>query len=292
MTRRRDDSPAPRGDEAGIYEAYAERLRSSIRHAVNTSPENIDDACAFAWMQLLRRQPERGTVYGWLWKVARNEALKLALGQQRVEPREGIGEDVIAPGDVASGVERLLDAKERLRRLPERERKAVVLQSVGLSYTEAAEQLGISRARLNGLLVQAQRRLNRGPHVDQRLWRRDLTDHRPRSESQMTLEPPKAREPHPRSLLLAELQRNPPPFLRSVIGNAPGEYASRMPRRLEWSRLALAIVDYRLAHGISDPAHAFGPEPGDDDPARRTLTQDIARFDRGRDVRPKRGLAR
>jgi hypothetical protein len=38
----------------------------------------IEDACAFAWVELLARQPERTSIVGWLRIVARREAIRLA----------------------------------------------------------------------------------------------------------------------------------------------------------------------------------------------------------------------
>jgi hypothetical protein len=40
---------------------------------VNTWDANADEACSFAWMQLLRRQPMRETVLSWLTTVAIRE---------------------------------------------------------------------------------------------------------------------------------------------------------------------------------------------------------------------------
>ena len=43
---------------------------------VNTTPENIEDACMFAWMQSLTHQLEEPTAVGsWLLTVARREAI-------------------------------------------------------------------------------------------------------------------------------------------------------------------------------------------------------------------------
>jgi DNA-directed RNA polymerase specialized sigma24 family protein len=42
-----------------------------------------EDACSFAWLQLLRTQPERDSVFPWLCVVATNEARRLLKGQAR-----------------------------------------------------------------------------------------------------------------------------------------------------------------------------------------------------------------
>jgi len=37
----------------------------------------VEDACLFAWLQLLRRQPDRDHIRGWLCTVARRETWRL-----------------------------------------------------------------------------------------------------------------------------------------------------------------------------------------------------------------------
>ena len=63
-----DRSPqlAARGDEARMFAIYVPRLRAQVRRIVRTSLENVDDACSFAFLQLLRYQPDRDSAYAWL----------------------------------------------------------------------------------------------------------------------------------------------------------------------------------------------------------------------------------
>lgn len=261
----RDDSPRPlQGDEAQFFEAHAARLRRSVGGAINTSPDHLDDACAFAWMQFIRRQPERETAFGWLWKVAWREALRLHRGAQRVEPREAIGDEMVSPVNPLAATETMIDARGRLSHLASRDRTAMFLRGAGFTYEEAAERLGVSPTRVRHLLVRASEQLH----------------------EQEQLRQGEDRDLSPRARLLAELLRQPPPFLHASIGRPPTMRTVRSgtERRLEWSRLALAIVDYRLERGISDPARAFGSEPlraADDE--RKTLQQRIDGFDIVRD---------
>ena len=44
-----------RGDEDQLFREHASTLRSVVRMKVNTTDDNLDDACAFAWMQLVRQ---------------------------------------------------------------------------------------------------------------------------------------------------------------------------------------------------------------------------------------------
>ena len=91
MPAEASDRPAQlpaRGDEAHLFATYAPRLRATVRRMVRTSSENVEDACSFAFLQLLRYQPDRDSVYAWLVKVAAREAVKLDLRTRRTLPLE------------------------------------------------------------------------------------------------------------------------------------------------------------------------------------------------------------
>ena len=236
---------------------------------MNTTRDNIDDACAFAWMQLFRKQPERDTAFNWLWKVAWHEALRLDRLQRRVDDITDAQERLTGGVDPASSVELRLDASEKLELLGEREREAFLLRGAGYTYAEAARRLGISSTRLHAIIARGAMRLRR-------------------REDEMHPEPDGRT---PRARLLQELLREPPAFLMSTIGRPPtGQTRTRSgERRLEWVRLALAIVDYRTEHGVSDPARAFGD--GRVPAAKRAeLERDIAMYEAGRPINRYRGI--
>jgi len=69
--------PAPCGDEAELFGRHHRDLQRAVARAVNAPPELIEDACQNAWAILLRRQPERASVFGWLYVVASREAFRL-----------------------------------------------------------------------------------------------------------------------------------------------------------------------------------------------------------------------
>ena len=51
---------------------------------VNTSQANIEDACMFAWLQLLRHEiDEIDAPYSWLTTIAIREAVKLDRAERR-----------------------------------------------------------------------------------------------------------------------------------------------------------------------------------------------------------------
>ena len=58
-----------RGDEANLYERHHQALLIAVSHAINGSGALIEDACQSAWTILLRRQPDRASVFAWLYVV-------------------------------------------------------------------------------------------------------------------------------------------------------------------------------------------------------------------------------
>jgi len=79
---RRDSSQARSSPDAGVlFARYDCQLRDRVRGVVNTSEANIEDACMFAWVQLLRYElDEAEAAYSWLSTVAVREAVKLDRG--------------------------------------------------------------------------------------------------------------------------------------------------------------------------------------------------------------------
>jgi hypothetical protein len=50
-----------------VYRLHHRDLVHAVARAVNATPELIEDACQNAWTILLRRQPDRVSVFGWLY---------------------------------------------------------------------------------------------------------------------------------------------------------------------------------------------------------------------------------
>jgi hypothetical protein len=91
-----DDDPgppsrAPLGDEAELYRAFNPHFVRIVQRRANTSPDIVDDACAFAWQQFMRYQPDRERNWrSWLITIAeRGVAADRGGGQARlVRPAE------------------------------------------------------------------------------------------------------------------------------------------------------------------------------------------------------------
>lgn len=134
-----------RSELAALYTTHQPRLGRQLRALVNTTPENLEDACMFAWTQLLTRQlrqPE--TVGTWLLTVARREAIKLDQRARRTDALPAFeGEPALEPVDPRDEIgacELSHDAAAIIAaaRLTDREARFVGLQAVGLTYEEIA----------------------------------------------------------------------------------------------------------------------------------------------------------
>ena len=80
--------PVPLGDERELFLRHHQRLLRVIAARVSAPLATVEDACAFAWLQLVRHQPERGErLFGWLATVAYHEALRLIRVERAAELR-------------------------------------------------------------------------------------------------------------------------------------------------------------------------------------------------------------
>jgi len=135
-----------RGDEDTLYRHHHD-LHRAVAHAVNAPRELIEDACQNAWATLLRAQPDRRSIFGWLYVVATREAFRLCERERRHLHLEAMLPDgswdaVIAD---AFSIDDILAAHEALAilaSLPDRQRADLTLLVAGFSYSEIAEMTG------------------------------------------------------------------------------------------------------------------------------------------------------
>ena len=156
-----------RGDEADLNQRHHQALLIAVSNAINGRGALIEDACQTAWTILLRRQPDRSSVFGWLYVVAIHEAYRLSA----IERREVHLEDLAIEGDwetILAGrvtVEDQLEALEALRALaalPDRQCRDLSLRVGGFSYREIAAMTdGRTYTNVNKHLVKARARIRR-----------------------------------------------------------------------------------------------------------------------------------
>jgi RNA polymerase sigma factor (sigma-70 family) len=168
-------TPSERGDEAALFLEHQRFLLRVTARRLGGSQDLAEDACAFAWLQLLRCQPDREAVVGWLRVVARNEGYRLLRISRRepfLEDRPqrrrdaGTGEPLdwqeLLPGAVDT--ELAVEARELLRALAGlrwHQRTVLALQLGGYSYNEIAERLGKTYTWVNRHLTEGRAELRR-----------------------------------------------------------------------------------------------------------------------------------
>ena len=181
--------PGARGDEDELYRRHHRDLHRAVAHAVDAPRELIEDACQNAWAIMLRAQPKRVSIFGWLYVVATREAIRLCERDRRHVHLAGLfpagsWDAVIAD---AFSIDAILEAREALSvlaSLPDHQRADLALLVAGFSYVEIAELTGgrtytnvnkhlvkararVRLARLEGTVAARERRAAHGERAEQ-----------------------------------------------------------------------------------------------------------------------------
>ncbi len=143
-------APSRVGDETTLFAELHPKLARQVRRLVRTGEENVQDACSFAFLHLLRYQPSRESVFSWLLTVAVREAVKLdQRGQRdrRFPAREDGGE--LEPVDERADPELWLETLAALDAiaaagLTTRQARILALHAAGHTYESISELLGLS----------------------------------------------------------------------------------------------------------------------------------------------------
>ncbi len=128
-------------------------------------PDQARDLAQEAFVRALRNPPDRPRA--WLFQVAANLArdeARTAIRRRRhltlLEGEAQVKQESVPTPE--QGIDRTV-ARERLRAaldsLTERDREALLLKEAGMSYTEIAEQTGLSAGAVGTTLARARRRL-------------------------------------------------------------------------------------------------------------------------------------
>lgn len=151
----------PVGDEATLFAQHHQHLLRSVARVVNTDGPTVEEACSFAWLQLMRTNPVRGeTLFAWLRTVAVREAIRL---DRRFRLTNLLSEEALeyAVG-TAIEMDDELEARQALKAvadLPPRQRRALGLQAAGYSYDEIAELTGDTHRTVERQVMRARRTL-------------------------------------------------------------------------------------------------------------------------------------
>jgi DNA-directed RNA polymerase specialized sigma24 family protein len=157
-----------RGDEAELYLLHHDRLVRAVARTVSAPAALVEDACQTAWLILLRRQPDRDTVFGWLRTVAVREAYRLSREDHRLARLEdfaagGGWEALVGEGPPLEDAIEARRALAALAALPRLQREDLALFVAGFGYAEIA-RLGARRRSANNVnkhLVMARARIRR-----------------------------------------------------------------------------------------------------------------------------------
>ena len=143
--RVRVQSTRARSERVAILHAEQARAleRRVSRRASVSAPQTIEDACAFAWLQLLTRPHlalARGpALLGWLEQTATREAWRIEARRARDGPHGDIALERGAP--TVPGADELAAQRARIglvEQLPERPRRFLLRLALGHSYREIA----------------------------------------------------------------------------------------------------------------------------------------------------------
>jgi RNA polymerase sigma factor (sigma-70 family) len=143
-----------RGDETDLFRTHHRELLRLVARDVTARPQVIEDACAFAWAELVARQPERTNIMGWLRVVARREAIRLATHDRRLATLAPDAERWSRSGGELLRLE-AQEALERLAALPPRKRTVLALQVSGCTYAEIGRELHMTSRTVERQLLRA-----------------------------------------------------------------------------------------------------------------------------------------
>lgn len=148
-----------------LFRRDAARLERIVSRQVRADAAVIEDACAFAWMQLVTHQavdPSHEHAFAWLARVAVRQAWRLAANENADVTR--LDDEHTPDPASAVNVEDHVAAREALRLLDEltpKQAEMTRLFAAGLSYHEIAETLGVTYTNVNKHLTKARAKLRK-----------------------------------------------------------------------------------------------------------------------------------
>lgn len=140
-----------------LHEQHNPQLHRNVAAAVRSDPQTIQDACAFAWLQLFTHESVRlntPDVCGWLFRVAQREAWRLDHQSRSSNQLPAAA----AAGTTDEERQDLADAVALVKGLPERQARILLLHVAGFTYQEISQRTGdtvrtverqLGRARAN-----------------------------------------------------------------------------------------------------------------------------------------------
>jgi RNA polymerase sigma factor (sigma-70 family) len=146
------------GDLARLYRSLAHELERIVGTGV-PAPDVVDDACQFAWTQLICHSDrvQHEAALGWLATTAVREAFRLIRAAEREPSLEALLH-VFDESTLTVGSEERFECQERLLALgslPPRQQRLIWLHAMGLTYAEMAIHEGATRRTVERQLLRA-----------------------------------------------------------------------------------------------------------------------------------------
>lgn len=155
---------------AAFYTKEAATLQRAVARSITGPEAMIEDACSYAWCQLVQHDSIQldHVGFGWLYVVAKREAFRLSDRSRREpavgEPRELPDQSALASPDIWQAVERRLTHQERVALvnvISPRKRELVLLHAAGFSYAEIVELTGNTLRTVERQILRGKRTLRR-----------------------------------------------------------------------------------------------------------------------------------
>lgn len=143
-----------------LYRRHATRLQRAVRSAIYGPDALIEDACSYAWLQLVRAKPNPAS-FGWLYTVAIRQAWELsrrAIRECHLDDLDDVLPDVRRGAELDQTVE-ANEALVLLAGLPDRQRCYLTLHVSGYSYAEIANRCDVTYTNVDKHLSRGRRAL-------------------------------------------------------------------------------------------------------------------------------------
>ena len=160
-------SAVTRGERIAVLHGdHARALERRVaRRATVSTVHTTEDACAFAWRQVLTHPhvelDDRHGLLRWLEQTATREAWRLEARRER-DARGDIALERWVSVQTVPGADELAAQRERIalvEQLPERPRRVLLRLALGYSYREIAAQERVSLTTTNKQIARAKRLL-------------------------------------------------------------------------------------------------------------------------------------
>ena len=142
-------NPSPHGDETEIYRRHHDEFVLALIRRFGVTRDQAEDAVQFAFLQLLRHQPDREYVDGWLFLTAKRELFAHRAKRNR---ELATAHDTMAQTPAIASIEDQAAGRAALRlidQLTPHQATVLRMRIAGLSYKEIRAHTGHNHTWVN-----------------------------------------------------------------------------------------------------------------------------------------------